>query len=76
LDPNTLSADGTVALTVYAVSDDGNLVAYGLAPPGSGWQEYKVRDVRIRQDLPDHVKWVKFSRASWTKDGKGFFDSR
>src|SRR6266511_2800032 len=30
LDPNRLSADGTVALTAYAVSDDGNLLAYGL----------------------------------------------
>jgi prolyl oligopeptidase len=76
LDPNTLSADGTVAMTAYAVSDDGNLVAYGLATAGSDWREYKVRDVRTRQDLPDHVKWVKFSRASWTKDGKGFFYSR
>jgi len=76
LDPNTLSADGTVAMTAYAVSDDGSLVAYGLATAGSDWQEYKVRDVRTRQDLPDHVKWVKFSRASWTKDGKGFFYSR
>ncbi len=76
LDPNRLSADGTVALTAYAVSDDGNLLAYGLATAGSDWQEWKVRDVRTRQDLPDHVKWVKFSRASWTKDGKGFFYSR
>ena len=46
LDPNTLSADGTVALTAYAVSDDGNLVAYGLATAGSDWQDWKVRDVR------------------------------
>ena len=76
LDPNTLSADGTVALTSYAVSDDGNLMAYGLATAGSDWQEWKVRDVRTGQDLSDHIKWVKFSRASWTKDGRGFFYSR
>jgi prolyl oligopeptidase len=76
LDPNTLSADGTVALTAYAVSDDGNLMAYGLATAGSDWQEWKVRDVRTGQDLSDHIKWVKFSRASWTKDGRGFFYSR
>jgi len=76
LDPNTLSADGTVALTAYEVSDDGNLMAYGLATAGSDWQEWKVRDVRTGQDLSDHIKWVKFSRASWTKDGRGFFYSR
>ncbi len=76
LDPNALSADGAVALTAYEVSDDGNLMAYGLATAGSDWQEWKVRDVRTGQDLSDHIKWVKFSRASWTKDGRGFFYSR
>ena len=76
LDPNTLSSDGTIALTAFAPSDDGNLLAYGLAAAGSDWQEWKVRDVRTGRDLPDSVKWVKFSRASWTKDGRGFFYSR
>jgi prolyl oligopeptidase len=76
LDPNKLSADGTVALTSYAISDDGNLMAYGLATAGSDWQEWKVRDVRTGKDLDDHLNWIKFSSASWTKDGKGFFYSR
>src|SRR6266700_3319488 len=31
LDPNLLSADGTVALSTLAVSDDGGLVAYGTS---------------------------------------------
>ncbi|MBE0540852.1 MAG: S9 family peptidase [Verrucomicrobia bacterium] len=76
LDPNTLSADGTVALSGYRITDDGSRMAYGLSSAGSDWQEWKVRDVRTGQDLPDHVKWVKFSSASWTKDGRGFFYSR
>ncbi len=76
LDPNTLSADGTVAFSGMALSHDGNLLAYGLAASGSDWQEWRVRDVRTGKDLEDHVKWVKFSGASWTKDGKGFFYSR
>ncbi len=76
LDPNTLSPDGTVALSGQAVSDDGNLMAYGLATAGSDWQEWKVRDVRTGQDRPDRIQWVKFSGASWTKDGQGFFYSR
>ena len=53
LDPNTLSADGTVALSGYDASDDGNLLAYGLARAGSDWQEWKVRDVRTGKDLAD-----------------------
>jgi prolyl oligopeptidase len=76
LDPNTLSADGTVALGDMAFSDDGNLMAYGLAASGSDWNEWRVRDVRTGKDLPDVIKWVKFSGASWTKDGQGFFYSR
>ena len=76
LDPNTLSADGTVALAGEALSDDGKLMAYGTATSGSDWTEWHVRDVGTSRDLPDVIKWVKFSGASWTKDEKGFFYSR
>jgi len=76
LDPNKLSSDGTVALSGYRLSEDGNLMAYGLSTSGSDWNEWKVRDVRTGADTGDHIKWVKFSSASWTKDGKGFFYSR
>src|SRR6266496_4424717 len=76
LDPNKLSADGTVALASYAISNDGDLMAYALSTAGSDWREWRVRDVRTGQDLSDLVKWSRFSTASWTKDGKGFFYSR
>jgi len=76
IDPNTLSEDGTVALGGIAISEDGKLMAYGLSTSGSDWQEWKVRDVATGEDLSDHLKWIKFSGASWTHDGKGFFYSR
>jgi prolyl oligopeptidase len=76
LDPNTLSSDGTVALVGHAISDDGKLLAYGTAASGSDWMEWHVRDVDTGRDLSDDIQWVKFSGASWTKDGKGFFYSR
>jgi prolyl oligopeptidase len=76
LDPNTLSKDGTVALSGIAVTDDGKLLAYGLAVAGSDWQEWKVRDIETGKDLNDDVNWVKFSNASWKHDGSGFFYSR
>jgi len=76
LDPNKLSTDGTVALSGLVVSDDGKRLAYGTSSGGSDWQEWKVRDVETGADLNDHVKWVKFSGASWTPDGKGFYYSR
>jgi len=76
IDPNTLSADGTVALSGTSVSDDGKLLAYSLSASGSDWQEWKVRDVETGKDLSDDLKWVKFSGVSWTPDAKGFFYSR
>ncbi|MGA2051936.1 MAG: prolyl oligopeptidase family serine peptidase [Opitutales bacterium] len=76
LDPNLLSADGTVALADFVVSDDGNLMAYGLSTSGSDWQEWKFRDIRTGQDLPDRLEWVKFSEPCWSKDGSGIYYSR
>jgi prolyl oligopeptidase len=71
-----LSSDGTVALKGSAISEDGKLMAYGLSTAGSDWEEWRVRDVATAKDLDDDLKWVKFSGASFTKDGKGFFYSR
>jgi prolyl oligopeptidase len=84
LDPNTFSEDGTVALAGIAISrardsgaeHAGRYLAYGLSRSGSDWQEWKVRDIETGEDLPDHLRWVKFSGASWTLDGQGFFYSR
>jgi prolyl oligopeptidase len=76
LDPNTLSADGTVALSGSSVSEDGKLFAYGLASAGSDWEEWRVRDIETGKDLPDILRWVKFTNAAWTHDNKGFFYAR
>ncbi|MEX2026471.1 MAG: S9 family peptidase, partial [Pirellulaceae bacterium] len=38
LDPNAFSADGTIALANWVPSEDGKLLAYGLAHAGSDWQ--------------------------------------
>ncbi|CAD0225554.1 MULTISPECIES: prolyl oligopeptidase family serine peptidase [Planktothrix] len=76
LDPNILSDDGTIALSGMSISEDGNLMAYGLSTSGSDWQEWKVRDINTKEDLSDHLKWVKFSGASWTHDHQGFYYSR
>ena len=76
LDPNALSADGTVAVSGFNISRDGILVAYSLSSAGSDWQEFRVRNVETGEDFPEVVNWVKFSGASWTADGRGFYYSR
>lgn len=45
LDPNTLSEDGTCALSGKAFSDDDKILAYGLSQCGSDWITIHFKDV-------------------------------
>lgn len=74
LDPNTLSSDGTTALNEMQISKNGKLMAYGISKAGSDWVEIHVKDISTKQDLPDVIKWVKFSSIAWK--GDGFYYSR
>jgi prolyl oligopeptidase len=76
LDPNTFSADGTVAISGISITDDGSLAAYSIADAGSDWVKWHVRDITTGEDLPDIIEWSKFSGASWMKDASGFFYAR
>ncbi len=76
LDPNGLSKDGTVSLTVTSISDDGKWLAYGTSSGGSDWNEFRIRNVDTGEDLPEVLKWIKFSGASWAADGSGFYYGR
>jgi prolyl oligopeptidase len=73
LDPAELSADGSVAVSVAAVSDDGTLLAYATSNSGSDWLTWHVREVTGRTDLGDVIEWSKFSGAAWRSDGTGFY---
>jgi len=76
LDPNALSADGTVALTGTTYTKDGTLMAYGLSAGGSDWQEIHVRDVDAGKDFDEVLKWSKFASIAWKKDKSGFWYNR
>jgi prolyl oligopeptidase PreP (S9A serine peptidase family) len=65
-----------MALAGLAVSDDGKYMAYGIAEAGSDWNTWRVREVATGKDTSDVINWVKFSGASFLKDGSGFFYSR
>lgn len=69
LDPNTLSADGTVALSSMGISNNGKYLAYSVARAGSDWNEIYVMDLASKKLLDDHIQWVKFSGISWQGDG-------
>ncbi|GHO93233.1 prolyl endopeptidase [Reticulibacter mediterranei] len=72
LDPNTLSSDGTVALTNQVFSRDGRLLAYGASSSGSDWQELRIRDVDSGTDYEDVIRWCKFTGIAWRHDDTGY----
>ena len=78
LDPNTLVRRTAPSPSpACRVSDDGKHLAYGLASRRlrlAGVARARRRD-RPRP-RPTSCKWIKFSSAAWTNDGKGFFYSR
>ena len=74
IDPNKLSDDGTVSLASFTFSKDHKLCAVGTAASGSDWNEIFVLDVSTKNKLSDNIKWVKFSGATWYKNG--FYYSR
>lgn len=73
LDPNTLSDDGTVALSGISFSNDGRYFAYIISRSGSDWNEIFVRDLVSGKTLDDHILWAKFTDVAW--DGDGFYYS-
>ena len=76
LDPNLWSDKGTSALAGSVPDPTGRWLAYGVAENGSDWNVWRVRDLVSGKDLDDRLQWIKFSTASWAKDGSGFYYSR
>ena len=56
------------------MSGDSKYMAYSQSSAGSDWQEIHVRNIETGEDLPDVIRWVKFSGISWK--GDGFYYSR
>ncbi|MBM3311840.1 MAG: S9 family peptidase, partial [Candidatus Aminicenantes bacterium] len=74
IDPNALSADGTIRVGLLGPSGDKKFMAVSRGEAGSDWSEIRVMEVATKRELTDVLKWVKFSGAAWWKDG--FFYSR
>jgi prolyl oligopeptidase len=72
LDPNKLAADGTVALSETSFTRDGTYLAYATQSSGSDWETWHVKDVATGTDLPDTIRWSKFSGATWVGE-RGFY---
>lgn len=69
INPNELSADGTVALTGVFMLGDGRYTAYTVSRSGSDWTEIYVMETESKKLLADHIEWAKFTGACWRGDG-------
>src|ERR1700691_4098674 len=56
LDPNQLSADGTVALDRYHPSENGKYLAYGTSPSGSEMSTLHILETKTGKALPDVIE--------------------
>ena len=76
VDPNQLSADGTVALDWWFPSDDGKYVAYGTSPNGSENSTLYLIEIATGKLLPDQIDRARIAQVAWKKDNSGFYYGR
>jgi len=75
LDPNALSADGSLAAVGYVASRDGRWLAYGVSVSGSDWTDWHIRDLASGKDLPDVLRYTKYYQPVFSHDGAGLYYS-
>lgn len=69
IDPNTLSPDGTIRISLLSFSKDNRYVVISRSEAGSDWRELRVMEIATKRELPDRIRWLKFSSAPWHGDG-------
>ncbi|MEZ0260983.1 MAG: prolyl oligopeptidase family protein [Alphaproteobacteria bacterium] len=73
LDPNTLSKDGTVALSGWVPSADGKKIVYFTSEAGSDAQTMHIYDVEKKQTLADKIEDCRFTGVLWDKGSNTSF---
>jgi len=76
VDVNKLSADGTVALDWWFVSEDGKYVAYGTSASGSEESTLHIIESATGKVLPDTIDRTRFASVAWIKDSSAFYYTR
>lgn len=69
IDPNTLSKEGTVTVNLAGASDDNKYLAFAVAKAGSDWNDLIFFEAATGKQMADTLHWVKFSGASFYRDG-------
>ncbi|MBD1556333.1 S9 family peptidase [Vibrio sp. S9_S30] len=75
LDPNTLSDDGTTAITDVKFSEDGSFVSYQISEGGRDWNKVVVLNAETKEQVGETLVNVKLTQISWLHN-EGFYYSR
>jgi prolyl oligopeptidase len=75
IDPNPLSADHNVSVSIFDISEDGKLLVYGLRKGGEDEIEIHLFDVDRRAELPCTLPRGLYESGALTADKTGFYYS-
>jgi len=76
IDPHTMSADKSVSVNLYEVSQDGKLLCYGIREGGQDEERVRLFDVDARVDVADSLPKAMYMGVSLTPDKSGLYYSR
>lgn len=76
IDPNELSADGTVTIDWFLPSRDGKLLTYGISSDGTETSELRILEVDSGKSIGEPIPKVRWANPQWLKNGLGFYYSR
>jgi prolyl oligopeptidase len=76
VDPNSLAADGTIALDWFQPSENGKYVAYGTSPGGSEMSTLHLIESKTGTILPDTIERTRAASIAWLPDNSGFYYTR
>ncbi len=76
LDPHPMSPDHTVTVGLWDVSNDGNLIAYGVREGGADEVTVRFMEVDSRKNLPDELARARYFGVSFLHDKSGFYYTR
>ncbi|WP_197274600.1 prolyl oligopeptidase family protein [Novosphingobium sp. AAP83] len=75
VDPNTWSADGSLALAQWEPSPSGRFLALAEQEAGSDWRTLRVVEVASGKMLDERLSWANDTEIAWIGD-EGFLYSR
>ncbi|HEY6448919.1 MAG TPA: prolyl oligopeptidase family serine peptidase [Acidobacteriaceae bacterium] len=76
IDATKLSADQNTNIGINDISENGNLLVYGVRQGGADEESVHFFDVRKRQDLPDVLPSARYSGITLNNDDTGVYYAR